>query len=511
MNWFERLILAVAPRAALKRQAARKSALLLEGSFRRYEGASNSNRFKLWNPSDNSANEEIKKDAKGLYRRARELRRNNPIAHRAIQVISTNVVGTGIKPVFSSTNKRLKNLADTEWERWAEKTTDCDFDGFHNLTGLQSLVMDAVAESGECFIVRSRQSTGRGVPLKLRVLEADYLEHSQNTDDGLAGAVANPRNEIRQGIEFDPSGRRVAYHFFEKHPGEKSTYTQKIRVPAERVIHVYRKQRPGQIRGVTFLHPVMVRLKELDQFQDASLKKQQIAACYSAFIYNSTGDSLENTYSNKTEWELLEKLDSGTIEELPPGYDIKFADPPGIDFYSEFIKTELMAIAAGLGVTYEALTQDYSNVNFSSARMGFLEFQRNIKRWQNDIMVSQMLNRVFDWFVDALQFMPGALNVDPSRISVSWTVPAREMIDPSKEVPAARDAVKAGFKTVSEVIRSQGYNVDEVFEERAKELEMMKELGIKTDSSPEEKPKQVVTRPPSGESDEEEEIDDENQ
>jgi lambda family phage portal protein len=154
---------------------------------------------------------------------------------------------------------------------------------------------------------------------------------------------------------------------------------EKVRITADQVAHVFDKKRPGQIRGVTFLHPVMIRLRDLDIFQDASLKKQQISACFSAFIYNSTGDTLENTYSNKSEWELLEKLDSGTIEELPPGRDIKFADPPSSDNYPDFVKTELMSIASGLGITYEALTQDYGNVNFSSARMGFLEFQRNIK------------------------------------------------------------------------------------------------------------------------------------
>jgi capsid protein len=74
---------------------------------------------------------------------------------------------------------------------------------------------------------------------------------------------------------------------------------EKVRITAEKVAHVFDKKRPGQIRGVTFLHPVMIRLRDLDIFQDASLRKQQISACFSAFIYNSTGDTLDNTYSNK--------------------------------------------------------------------------------------------------------------------------------------------------------------------------------------------------------------------
>ncbi len=483
MNFFDQVISFFAPRAALKRQAAR-SKLQLMGGSRKYEGASNSDRLKLWNPSDSSANEEVRGGAVSLRKRARELRRNNAYAHRAVQVITTNVVGSGIKPVFKIKNKAMKKFFDESWDRWAEKSKDSDFDRFHTLQGLQSQVMDAVVESGECFVVRKRLPVANGVPLKLQVLEADFLDTSFNQD--LSGG-----GRVRQGIEFNQRGERVAYHFYRSHPGEKALVgyqngIEKIRVPASQVRHIYDKKRPGQIRGVSFLHPVMIRLRDLDIFQDASLKKQQISACFSAFIYNSTGDPLENTYSSASEWELLEKLDSGTIETLPPGTDIRFADPPASDSYGDFVKTELMAIASGLGITYEALTQDYGNVNFSSARMGFLEFQRNIKRWQNEIVISQFLDGVFEWFVDAIQFAPGAqnFNITPEKVQVTWTTPAREMIDPAKEVPAARDAVKAGFKSISEVIRSQGYNPSEVFEERAQELELLKSLGIATDSDP---------------------------
>lgn len=479
MNLFDRMISFFSPRVALRRQAARSHMRLIEGQVRKYEGASNSDRIKLWNPSDSSANQEIKQDATSLRKRARELRRNNAYAHRAIQVITTNVVGSGIKPVFKIKNKSMKKYFDEAWDRWAEKSSDCDFEGFQNLIGLQAQVMDAVVESGECFVLRKRQSTSNGVPLKLQVLEADYLDHSHNEDfkDG---------RQIRQGIEFNTKGERVAYHFYKNHPGEKTTKMQKVRVPSNQVRHVFEKKRPGQIRGVTFLHPVMIRLRDVDIFQDASLKKQQISACYSAFIYNANGDTLDNTYSNDSEWELLEKLDSGTIEKLPPGYDIRFADPPNSTDYPAFVKTELMSIASGLGITYEALTQDYGNVNFSSARMGFLEFQRNIKRWQNEIMIMQFLNGILDWFIDAIQFSKGAanFNISADKVQASWTTPAREMIDPSKEVPAARDAVKAGFKSISEVIRSLGYNPEEVFAERSEEMRVLKELGISTDTDP---------------------------
>lgn len=484
MNFLDRVFYFFSPKTALQRSAARAQLALIESGARKYEGASKASRVSLWNPGDTSANDEIRGGASGLRARARDLRRNNAYAHRAIQVLTTNVVGTGIKPVFNIKNKTLKKFFDQAWKDWAEKTTACDFENFFNLQGLQSLVMDSVAESGEVFILRKRLAKAKGVPLKLQLLEADFLDNAYNAD-------LNGGGRIRQGIEFNSMGDRVAYHFWKNHPGETGTVrlgtsVEKIRVPASEVVHVFEKKRPGQIRGVSFLHPVMIRLHDLDIFQDASLKKQQISACFAGFIYNATGDTLPNTYNQTTDWELLEKLDSGTIETLPPGFDIKFAEPPSSQEYPAFVRTELMSIASGLGITYEALTGDYSNVNFSSARMGFLEFQRNIKRWQNELMITQFLTTVFDWFVDAIQFSAGsqAYNISADKVGVTWTTPAREMVDPSKEIPAHRDAVKAGFKSISEVIRSMGYNPDEVFEERAKEIVELKKLGIATDSDP---------------------------
>jgi capsid protein len=105
MNFFDRMISIFSPRAALKREAARSGLKLLSSSVRKYEGASNSDRLKIWNPSDSSANEEVRGGAVSLRQRARELRRNNAYAHRALQVITTNVVGSGIKPVFKSKTK----------------------------------------------------------------------------------------------------------------------------------------------------------------------------------------------------------------------------------------------------------------------------------------------------------------------------------------------------------------------------------------------------------------------
>jgi capsid protein len=140
MNFFDQLISFFAPVSALRRQAARSQIQMLESSVRKYEGASNSDRLKLYNPTGSSANEEVRGGAVTLRQRARELRRNNAYAHRAIQVITTNVVGSGIKPVFQiGKNKAMKEFFDSAWDQVGRQIQEnADFDGFHNIQGLQS-------------------------------------------------------------------------------------------------------------------------------------------------------------------------------------------------------------------------------------------------------------------------------------------------------------------------------------------------------------------------------------
>lgn len=466
--------------------ASIQSALEIYG--RKYEGASKASRLSGWRATGTSANQEIFGAGSTLRDRARDLRRNNPHAARGIQVIATNVVGDGIRPQLNHDNRKSIALkqAIERWAEWAE-SSNCDRNGRMNIYQMQSLVMEAVPESGEIFLIRHRLSKTQGgrVPLHIEILEADFLDTSKNeklSNDSI----------ISQGIEYDAAGRAVAYHFFKIHPGDQSILNlygrETVRITADRVRHIFRGDRPHQGRGVTWLAPVMVRLHELDIFQDATLKKQQIAACFSAFIEDTTGAMK----SAATAYELLEKLDSGTVSVLPQGAKPYFANPPGAADYPEFMKQELRAIAVGLGITYESLTNDYGNVNFSSGRMGWIEMGRNIRRWQREIIIDQMMNPIWTWFAEAVDFVTPA-NVDMSQVWTRWTKPPREMIDPSKEVSAANDAIRSGQTTLSEVLRSRGFDPDEVFEERAREQKTLKELGIKTDSDPNsEEPKQLA-------------------
>lgn len=463
MNWF----------ASWFKASKRKS------SKRQYEGASKSQRMRRWRTKSSSANSEIAGGLSTLRNRSRDLRRNNPYAAKGIQVIGSNVVGYGIRTQFRNQNDTPGEETPLEkaWKDWAH-TKAIDFDGRHNIFGLQRLVMEAVAESGE-VLVRKRFDANNKFPLQYQVLESDFL-------DTTLTIPAKNGGQIIQGIEFDKQGKRVAYHLWESHPGgqDQDFFIPSLksnRVPAEEVMHIFRMDRPGQARGVPWLAPVIVRLKDLDDYEDAQLMRQKIAACFTAFVRDIGPDITDQDEDCGD--DLGDKIEPALIEHLPPGKTIEFADPPTVENYKEYITTLLHGIAAGLGVTYEALTGDLSDVNFSSGRMGWLEFQRNIETWRQHIIIAHLLDPI----VEDFRQIGSILGLNFQSVTHVHTPPRREMIDPTKEVPAKIKAIRAGLTTLSDEIMAHGKDPQDHLAQMAKDMELLDELGLTLDSDPRQK------------------------
>jgi lambda family phage portal protein len=396
--------------------------------------------------------------------------RNNPYAERAIRVIAANTVGTGIIP--QAKIKRVTSTAHEDlWIEWGDSTL-CDFDGKHDFYGLQNLVIRTVAESGECLIRRHRKRSRDGlpVPLQMQLLEPDHIDSERNEELSNGGRII-------RGIEVNRKGQVTGYWLFEDHPGSQHAFSQSLtskRVPASDILHVYRVDRVGQLRGVPWAAPIILRLRDLDEYEDAQLIRQKIASCFSAFV-----EDVDDMATDK-DMELLERLEPGMIERLPPGKRITFGNPPKVEGYSDHTRSVVRSIAMGYGVTYESISGDLSQVNFSSARMGWLEFQRNIDQWRYFIMIPQFCKPVWRWFLEAGE-LAGKIKTPAVDL---WTPPKREMIDPVKETNALKNQVRSGFKSQSEAIRSMGKDPIDVYEEIKEDYKLMDDRGIVLDSDP---------------------------
>lgn len=450
---------------------ARQSAQIVDIHGRplaQYDAAKSSRRTAGWRANGTGPNAEIGTDLKTLRNRHRDLARNNPWARRAIGAIVTNTVGDGLRAQWSDPS--VQQL----WAEWWEAPW-CDADDRMDGYGLQSIILRTVVEAGSVLIRRRPRYADQGlpVPLQVQILEPDFL------DLGVSQDGARGKRQVVQGIELDAIGRRTGYWLYPRHPGEGYATGQSIRYNAADFAHVYRLDRPGQIHGVPWGTGAMLRLKMLDDYQDAQLERQRLAACYMGFR-RIPDPSLIDGQSSLGEYELLEKLEPGAVEDLPPGWDIEFASPPQPEDDKEFQLSVLRAVAADYGIPYEVLTGDLSQVNFSSARMGWNEFARNIDTWRWQMLIPQAMRPIVNWFREAAALV----GIEVRQDQPLWTAPARVMVDATREVPALIKAVRAGLLSMPQAIRQQGYDPDLLLGEEAAWRAKTAAAGVMYDTNP---------------------------
>lgn len=474
MNFLDKTIGWFSPRAGLKRARARAIMdILSKHEQRAYEGAKAGRRTDGWVTSGSDANAEIGAAASRLRARARDLVRNNPYAAHGVDSIESNVIGTGIIP-------RADPRTDRVWARWAE---EADAKGQSDFYGLQGQVIRTVVESGSALVRRRirRVEDGLAVPFQLEVMEPDYLDTTKT------GTRSGP-NYVDQGIEFDAQGRRRGYWLYRSHPGSNTMISvspfESEFVPASEILHVFRPLRAGQINGVTWFAPAIIKMRDLDDYDEAELLRKKIEACLAAFVTtDDTGDTLGSAETDEDTGERVESFEPGMIKYLQAGRDVKFNDPKFGGGYAEYMRVQLHAIAASLGLTYELLTGDLSQVTFVSGRLGLLEFRRFIKRIQTQMLVPQLCLPVWNWFTE-LGMAAGALDQRRGRIGVMWTYPRFEAVEPLKDAMADLTRIRTGTLTLPEAISAHGYDPEDTFAEIAATNKKLDDLGIVLDCDP---------------------------
>lgn len=458
-------------------------------AVRRFEAAGNGRRAAGWHALSTGPNAEIRGGIVNLRNRARDLGRNNPYARRAVTVIAANTVGTGIRPVAlnpsasPAARKRggaggLAAALDALWLIWAGKTL-CDFDGRKNFYMIEKLVMKSVAESGEAVVLRRRLTAKQakkygGIPMQLQVIEADYLDSMKDQAQTEGGGY------ISQGVEFDSDGRRIGYWIFDRHPGDGYGYgINSTFRPVEDILHIYDELRPGQVRGIPFGTAAMLTLRDLDDYTDAEIMRKKVGACFAVAITDG-GDAspAAGLLAGKSESLIPDHIEPGMVQSLGPGQNIELITPPPSEGYEEFLRRTLQAVAAGWSITYEQLTSDYSNVNFSSARMARIEFNRIVKEWQTQMLIPLLCEPVWNWFVEAA-VVADMIPASAAGMECKWILPAVEMVDPTKEGKALITSVQAGLTSWADAARQQGREPAELLAEIAADNAAADALGVR--------------------------------
>lgn len=456
-----------------------------------YDAGGTGRRMRGWRPPSSGPNRATSQAPK-VRDRARDAARNDWSAAAGGQRWVTNLVGTGIVPRAKRiANKAQKQKATDLWDRWTKQS---DADCVLNFYAQEALVTRSWIESGEVFArLRWRRKGSMEVPIQVQVIEADFCP-AFDTDTWPGLPVGN---KIRQGIELDRLGARTAYWIYKAHPTDFMSgnidKSQLIRIPADEIIHIFEPKRPGQLRGVSEFAPVLVRLRNAEDVDDAVRERQRIANLFAMFIekqFPTSPDGIDPMTGQAVDYETdgtpVAALQPGISQELLPGEKVTFSNPPGPSAtYSEYMRTQHLATAAGQGLPYELLSGDIVNVSDRTLRVIIQEFRRFVEQRQWHVVIPMFCQKVREAWVDQAVLV-GALprSIADDAKAVEWAPHGWEYIHPVQDVQGKQLEVNAGFRSRDSVIAGKGDDPEQVDEERAASKKREEELGLQSAPTP---------------------------
>jgi lambda family phage portal protein len=482
----------LSPQKGLQRMQARKL-------MRSFTGAEASRLTNHRRPKNQSADSELLGPfgADALRAWGRELVRNNAYAWGVVDTIVSSVVGLGISAQSMVETPEGDDVEDANESRdkvWSEWCEVCDINGQLTFAELQQMAQREIVEAGEVIIhlvnLPSKNYRGiyRPVPLALEIIEADRIAVDRDTYQ----AGRQTENRIIRGIEQDELGRPIAYWIYPEHPN--SPYINKNqspkRIDAKHILHLFRRDRVGQSRGVTWFAPVMSWLRDLGVYVDNEIQASAVAACFGVAIKTNgpvpglipPGEADSQDVNGNT----LEYLEPAMVTRLMPGESIESINPGRPNSASEpWISLMLRGIAVGTGLSYEIVARDYSKTSYSSSRTSQLEDRRRFRRWQR-YLVNHLCQPVWDRFceqaalagVDSFPSMADLLEDRRAVAPVEWQTTEWEWVDPQSEQTASTMAIDNFQSTLQSELGQRGKNWRSVLYQRSKEQRLKRELGL---------------------------------
>ncbi len=483
------------PRIATARIRERAQYNAISGGY--HAGSRSRDALTGWTTRTADADTDILADLPTMRDRSRDLVRNNPFGAGAIHTKVTNIVGTGLK-LNSSIDREYLQLDDEtadRFERDAERvfgywsaSTFCDVERTLLWQGHQDLALRAMLENGDHFIVMARAGSESPWDMALQHVEADRVS---NPDNGM------DTEKLVEGVEKSPAGAPLQYHISDKHPGAMNSAGMKwTSVPAfgrdtgRRItLHLYRKVRAGQTRGIPDLAPVIETIKQLGRYTEAEIDAAVKTAMWALIVKTETGDGLagldlDSWRTTRREYYKGQPVDlkggaSSTLG-LFPDDDVQAFDPQRPNSaYEPFINAMIVQIGMALEIPAEVMTK-YFQSSYSAARGALIQFGQFVagrRKWFaadfcQPIYETVLSEAVAKGWINAPGFFADPM-VRAAYCSADWVGDAMAQIHETEAAKAAKERIALGVSTRKrETAALTGEDYDRVREQLEKENRM---------------------------------------
>ncbi len=470
-NWLDNIIGWISPETAYKRQAYRNALQLQKG----YDAGTYSKQNQNWRVFNDSAEAEDVWNRDIIRARSRDLEKNSDVMNSVIGAYKRNVFGRGYRVRSMTGDAVISAALEKAWLKWCKKR-NCDVTGTQNLNQMLRMCIERKKVDGGVILLK--RYTGEGfIPFQLQALEVDEL-------DTLASSPKHEGDKVVGGIEYTPWNKPVGY-YFRRYSIDGYTVENTEFVDAKDVIFMYSKRRPSQIREMSDMTPTITRIRDINEFIQSVSVKERVLACLSVFIKRALPTSMGRSnladggngerYQGKT-------LTPGMIQYLNPGDDVDAIIPAGAATdATQFVKQQMRMTGSGQGLSYETVSRDMSESNYSSARQGIIEDEMT---YEEDIeMLMDALDEIYETFVISC-VLSGKVQIKnfwtdkETYLEHKWIKAPKKWIDPAKEANANKTALTTGEKTFAELASENGRDWKEQIDEMAEIQEYAASKGV---------------------------------
>ena len=433
---------------------------------KRYFSASERSRLTDWVASYGKMNYNLKSELVPIVLHARAFAVNNELVCGILENYRRNVIGPdGF--ILQSKSKRSAQI-EAEWEDYNSRSGGyLTFDHRQSGRDFDNLILRSIIVDGEAFIHREYDSNSK-YGYRYELIDSLDIDPYYNEELPNGGRIV-------MGVELNAAGEEVAYWMREDRSVDFYFSGSRIRIPAENMIHVYRKLDPGQARGYSVLAPILKKINHLEAYEEAEIVHARAQSCVMG-IWEKTGtagDIMDETNANG---EIASTLEPGSFKFAPEGYSPRFLQnsSPSANF-ANFWKNLTRTIANAIGLSYNKASGDYESVNYSSLREASLEDRATYEELQKFF--------IENWkdiqFRDFLR-----IGILTGRYSPKTNFGHRffgrrfQWVDPLKEISALEKEFSLGLTDPITEIEKRGFDPDEIIERTRLWQEKCRKAGI---------------------------------
>ncbi|MDE6260421.1 MAG: phage portal protein [Oscillospiraceae bacterium] len=459
MNIIDRVVGWFDPRRGLARIAWRDE-------LRHYDAGDNSRLNTNWRAINASAEHTDRYSRDTVRARARDLERNSDMLNAIIGAFCRNIVGGGFNLQAETGDTDLNQQIEKLWAQWCKKR-NCDVTGTQSFNQILRMAVRRKKVDGGILFVK-RYTGGGLLPFKLQTMEVDEL-------DGSMIAAHAKENRVVGGIEYTPYNKPVGY-WFRQYDVDGMSSPEPVYIDAKDVIFYFSKHRPSQLREMSDMSQTLTRVRDANEFMVAEDTKQRVQASVALAIkrVNPQGVGRPNNGANGKGYT-RQMFTPGMVTELNAGDEVQLINPQGqATDASQYVKLLNRMIAAGQGLSYEAVARDMSGNTYSSARQNLIE---DGMTYADEVeLLTEVIDEIYESFLISAVLagkldLPDFWNRKDVYFSHEWVKPPKPWIDPAKEATATQTALRTGQKTFKQIAAENGKDWRDQIDDIAEVLE----------------------------------------